>query len=78
MMGISNVSWNSQVQHIIAACATNGYTVVWDLRTKREILSLYAPESSISSIAWHPNMVHYTPYVFHLFDSYIINRAHKL
>lgn len=57
MMDISNVSWNSQVKHIIASSAKNGYTVVWDLRTKREILSLYAPESNISSIAWHPNMV---------------------
>lgn len=65
MDNISSVAWNGQVQHIVSTASTNGYTVVWDLRNKKEVMTLaHAGQStftggrgSISSIAWHPNIV---------------------
>jgi protein transport protein SEC31 len=40
MDGITDLSWNRQVPHILATCARSGYTVVWDLRNKREVAHL--------------------------------------
>jgi protein transport protein SEC31 len=64
MDDISSVAWNCQVQHILSTASTNGYTVVWDLRNKKEVMTLaHSGQSSlvgagaISSIAWHPNVV---------------------
>ncbi|KAJ8502017.1 hypothetical protein ONZ45_g11925 [Pleurotus djamor] len=37
---ITSVAWNSQVQHVLAGASTTGYTVVWDLRGKREVVAL--------------------------------------
>jgi protein transport protein SEC31 len=66
MDDISSVAWNCQVQHILSTASTNGYTVVWDLRNKKEVMTLAhsgqsammgSGRGSISSIAWHPNIV---------------------
>ncbi|KAI8368523.1 WD40-repeat-containing domain protein [Blakeslea trispora] len=56
MDDIVSIAWNGQVQHIIASASTNGYTVVWDLRSKKEIMTLAGLLSSLSSIAWHPKV----------------------
>lgn len=53
---ISSVAWNCQVQHILSTASTNGYTVVWDLRNKKEVMSLPG-RTSLSSIAWNPDVV---------------------
>lgn len=37
---ITSVAWNQQVQYVLAGASTTGYTVVWDLRGKREVVSL--------------------------------------
>ncbi|KAF9491062.1 hypothetical protein BDN71DRAFT_1453478 [Pleurotus eryngii] len=37
---ITAVAWNAQVQHVLAGASTTGYTVVWDLRGKREVVAL--------------------------------------
>jgi hypothetical protein len=37
---ISSLAWNKQVAHILATSSTSGYTVVWDLRNKREVVAL--------------------------------------
>jgi protein transport protein SEC31 len=37
---ISALSWNNQVAHILASSSGSGYTVVWDLRHKREVVAL--------------------------------------
>lgn len=37
---ITAVQWNPSVAHILAASSSSGYTSVWDLRQKREMLSL--------------------------------------
>ncbi|KAI7885775.1 hypothetical protein K492DRAFT_233927 [Lichtheimia hyalospora FSU 10163] len=61
---VTSVAWNCQVQHILATSSTTGYTVVWDLRNRKEIMTLAAPGAGgmggghrgISSIAWHPDV----------------------
>ncbi|TFK96771.1 hypothetical protein BDV98DRAFT_608060 [Pterulicium gracile] len=37
---ITSVAWNQQVQYVLAGASSTGYTVVWDLRGKREVVSL--------------------------------------
>lgn len=55
---ISSVAWNCQVQHIVSTSSTNGYTVIWDLRNKKEVMTLaYPVRGPISSIVWHPDIV---------------------
>ncbi|KAG8749554.1 protein transport protein S31 [Ceratobasidium sp. 428] len=38
--GVSSLAWNAQVAHILASSSASGYTVVWDLRGKREVVAL--------------------------------------
>ncbi|KAG9122073.1 protein transport protein S31 [Ceratobasidium sp. 392] len=38
--GVSSLAWNAQVAHILASSSPSGYTVVWDLRGKREVVAL--------------------------------------
>lgn len=37
---ITSVAWNQQVQSVLAGASSTGYTVVWDLRGKREVVAL--------------------------------------
>ena len=37
---ITAVGWNHHVQYALAASSSTGYTVVWDLRGKREVAAL--------------------------------------
>ncbi|KAI6121093.1 hypothetical protein F5141DRAFT_1087648 [Pisolithus sp. B1] len=37
---VTCVSWNQHVQYILAGASSTGYTVVWDLRGKREVVAL--------------------------------------
>ncbi|KAF9644242.1 hypothetical protein BDM02DRAFT_1054166 [Thelephora ganbajun] len=37
---ITSVAWNNHVQYVLAASSSTGYTVVWDLRGKREVAGL--------------------------------------
>ncbi|KAF9439350.1 protein transport protein S31 [Entomortierella beljakovae] len=68
---ITCVAWNNHVQHILATSSTTGYTVVWDLKSKREVLTLSAAASmgsmnnlgqmgasrrGITAIAWNPDV----------------------
>jgi protein transport protein SEC31 len=34
------VAWNNTVPHILAGSSSTGYTIVWDLRGKREVVAL--------------------------------------
>ena len=36
--GITSVAWNPQVQYILAGASSTGYTIVWDLRGKQEVV----------------------------------------
>ncbi|KAI8909273.1 hypothetical protein DFJ77DRAFT_433416 [Powellomyces hirtus] len=53
---ITTVAWNEHAAHIIATASNNGNTVIWDLRQKRELLTLVHPggRKPITSIAWNP------------------------
>ncbi|CEH14651.1 wd40 repeat-like protein [Ceraceosorus bombacis] len=37
---ITAAAWNSQVAHILATSSASGFTVVWDLKNKREVTAL--------------------------------------
>jgi protein transport protein SEC31 len=54
---VRTVAWNGQVQHILSTASTNGFTTIWDLRNKKEIMILPQHSNPISSIAWHPDNV---------------------
>lgn len=40
MEEITHLAWNNQVQHILATSSTTSYTVIWDLKNKREVMNL--------------------------------------
>ncbi|RXW21982.1 hypothetical protein EST38_g3860 [Candolleomyces aberdarensis] len=66
---MTSVKWNQQVQYVLAGASSTGYTVVWDLRGKREVVALtYSGNGGgggpgglgggrrgMSDIAWHPD-----------------------
>ena len=37
---ITCCSWNNQVAHVLASSSNSGYTVVWDLRHKKEVVGI--------------------------------------
>ncbi|KAJ2742257.1 protein transport protein S31 [Coemansia sp. BCRC 34301] len=37
---VTDLSWNKQVQHILATASSSGSLVVWDLRSRREVIAL--------------------------------------
>lgn len=53
---ITCVAWNNHVQHILATSSTTGYTVVWDLKSKREVLTLSYPGASVSGMGSMNNL----------------------
>ncbi|KAI9034360.1 hypothetical protein DFJ74DRAFT_600434 [Hyaloraphidium curvatum] len=54
---VTCVAWNRQVAHILASASTNGYTVIWDLRNRRELIQLAHPggRKGITAISWNPD-----------------------
>jgi hypothetical protein len=65
---VSALAWNNQVPHVLATSSSTGYTVVWDLRGKREVVALaYGGGASgnqtgsgrrgMSDVGWHPDNV---------------------
>ncbi|KAJ1894317.1 protein transport protein S31, partial [Kickxella alabastrina] len=40
---VTDLSWNNQVQHILATASDTGALVVWDLRSRREVIALNGP-----------------------------------
>lgn len=57
---VTSVSWNKSVSHIFAAAGSAGYTSIWDLKSKKEVLHLtYTSQSgsraTLSTVAWHPS-----------------------
>ena len=68
------------MQHVLASSSSTGYTVVWDLRNKREVVALAyggagqvgiiggGGRKGMSDVAWHPDNVSCVRYalVLHL------------
>lgn len=56
---ITSVSWNNSVSHILASTGNGGYTSIWDLKTKREVLHLSytgaGGRANFSYVSWHPS-----------------------
>ncbi|ODQ66157.1 hypothetical protein NADFUDRAFT_83005 [Nadsonia fulvescens var. elongata DSM 6958] len=61
---IDAVAWNNSVAHIMATGGNTGFTSVWDLKNKREVLHLHYSGSGsgpglgrkgVSSVVWHPD-----------------------
>lgn len=65
---VSALAWNNQVPHVLATASGTGYTVVWDLRGKREVVALAygggaggnqtgSGRRGMSDVEWHPDNV---------------------
>src|SRR6201999_1144513 len=81
---ITSLAWNRQVPYILATSGNTGYTVVWDLRHKREVAVLaytgatgaqvgggmaMGGRKGMSDVVWHPNNVSLLYIHVHLPDS---------
>uniref|UniRef100_A0A8C7XDL2 Protein transport protein Sec31A n=1 Tax=Oryzias sinensis TaxID=183150 RepID=A0A8C7XDL2_9TELE len=55
---ISVVSWNRQVQHILASATPSGKAVVWDLRKNEPIIKIsdHSNRMHCSGMLWHPDV----------------------
>uniref|UniRef100_A0A3Q3X7V1 Protein transport protein Sec31A n=1 Tax=Mola mola TaxID=94237 RepID=A0A3Q3X7V1_MOLML len=55
---ISVVSWNRQVQHILASVSPSGKAVVWDLRKNEPIIKIsdHSNRMHCSGMLWHPDV----------------------
>ncbi|KAI9208496.1 uncharacterized protein BJ171DRAFT_419511 [Polychytrium aggregatum] len=53
---ITALSWNRQAGSILATASNNGQTAIWDLRTRKDLITLSHPggRRAITSVAWHP------------------------
>ncbi|KAJ3111982.1 protein transport protein S31 [Phlyctochytrium bullatum] len=57
---VTTLAWNRQVVYILATASNNGNTVIWDLRNRREVITLTHPggrRPPITGIAWNPDNV---------------------
>uniref|UniRef100_A0A665X4A1 Protein transport protein Sec31A n=1 Tax=Echeneis naucrates TaxID=173247 RepID=A0A665X4A1_ECHNA len=55
---LSVVSWNRQVQHILASANPSGKAVVWDLRKNEPIIKIsdHSNRMHCSGMLWHPDV----------------------
>ncbi|XP_034049476.1 protein transport protein Sec31A isoform X2 [Thalassophryne amazonica] len=55
---ISVISWNRQVQHILASANPSGKAVVWDLRKNEPIIKIsdHSNRMHCSGMLWHPDV----------------------
>lgn len=55
---ISAISWNRQVQHILASVSPSGKAVVWDLRKNEPIIKIsdHSNRMHCSGMLWHPDV----------------------
>ena len=52
------LSWNRKVQHILASASNQGLIVVWDLKNKKEVITIKDPGNRVrcSSLSWNPDI----------------------
>lgn len=55
---VTGLAWNPKYGHILAACSSNGYSTVWDLRSKREVIQFSVPgiRCPLSGVSWNPDL----------------------
>ncbi|KAJ9120137.1 hypothetical protein QFC22_003035 [Naganishia vaughanmartiniae] len=51
---ITSLKWNPVVPHILSASSSSGYTSVWDLRQKKEVISLAYGGGAATGMTGHP------------------------
>ncbi|KAJ3370710.1 protein transport protein S31 [Kappamyces sp. JEL0680] len=54
---VTCLAWNKEVPHILASGSSNGYTVVWDLRNRKELIKIPYPggRKPVTCVAWNPD-----------------------
>lgn len=57
---VTDLAWNKRVAHILASTGRTGFTSIWDLNKRREVLHLHYTSPAgqrlpVSSVAWHPS-----------------------
>ena len=52
------LSWNRKVQHIMASASNQGLAVVWDLKNKKEVVTIKDPgnRTRCSALSWNPEI----------------------
>ena len=57
---LTALSWNPQVQYILAAASESGIATVWDLRNNKTLFNVHDPhylnKSVCSSLVWNPEI----------------------
>lgn len=49
------LDWNKKVPHILVTGGSGGFLTVWDVKTKKESLTLNnLGRKAVSAVAWHP------------------------
>ncbi len=52
------LDWNKNVPHIAVTGSSGGFVTVWDVKTKKESLTLNnMGRKAVSAVAWDPNKV---------------------
>ena len=52
---IDCLDWNKKVAHILVTGSSGGFVTVWDVKTKKESLTLNnMGRKAVSAVAWHP------------------------
>ena len=55
---LNTVDWNKKIPHILVTGGSGGFVTVWDVKTKRESLTLSTlGRKAVSAVAWHPENV---------------------
>lgn len=58
---VYSLAWNQSLAHVFASAGSSGYTSIWDLKAKKEVLHLsYTSPSTgaknhLSVVEWHPS-----------------------
>lgn len=52
------LDWNKNVPHILVTGSSGGFVTVWDVKTKKESLTLNnLGRKAVSAVAWDPDKV---------------------
>lgn len=52
------LDWNKNVPHILATGSSGGFVTIWDVKTKKESLTLNnLGRKAVSAVAWDPDKV---------------------
>jgi protein transport protein SEC31 len=53
-----SADWNKLIPHILVTGGSGGFVTVWDVKSKKESLTLNTlGRKAVSAVAWHPDNV---------------------